>query len=199
MEFMLNGEMARVETETALAMKDSAFERGAKFLSLIADESLRILAGDFWNGAPDYFFVIPASSTGKYHWASHLGGLFDHVLMGMQCAYELAATFELSPLERDIAITAMSGHDCLKYGIDYDKRYFDMHPFLPRSYYDTSRKLVSADVWETVMRAIEHHMGSLKSGVWTSVGGLVPETDVEKVVHLADFMSSRKKITMEVA
>lgn len=196
---MLNGEITQVETEISTAMKVSAFERGSKFLALITDEPLRSLASAFWEEAPDYFFVIPASSTGMYHWAAHLGGLFDHVLMGMQCAYELAATFELSAFERDIAIVAIAGHDCLKYGLDYDKRYFDMHPFLPRSHYAYTKHIVSVDVWEIVMCAIERHMGSLKSGLWTSAGGLIPETDIEKVVHLADFMSSRKKITMEVA
>lgn len=198
LNFLVKGEKVSITEERAEELKFENIARGEAFINLIKDQEIRILARCFWKEAPDYFFAIPASSTGKYHWAKEIGGLFDHVLMGMYCAKELAVTFGLSDRERDIAIAAMAGHDCLKYGIDYDTRYFDMHPFLPRSYY--AKKLADLTDKETldiVFTAIERHMGNIAEGLWTSAGRVKPETPLEQVVHLADFMASRSEVVLK--
>lgn len=200
MKFLVKGEEVEVMAEEVAEMKKSCLERGERYIRMIKDEDTRMLARGFWDKAPDYFFVIPASSSGKYHWAKEIGGLFDHVLMGMYCASQLAVTFGLTDLERDMAVAALAGHDCLKYGIDYDTRYFDMHPFLPRSYYARALAgFATTDTMDTVFSAIERHMGSLADGAWTSVGRLKPETPLEQVVHLADFMASRSEVVMKEA
>ena len=43
------------------------------------------------NNLPDYFFEIPASSTGKYHpeFASTTHGLVKHTKLAVRIAYEL--------------------------------------------------------------------------------------------------------------
>jgi hypothetical protein len=199
MKVRVNGELVTVTEKEVAERKEEALVRGQEYLDLISDARLREAAEMFWEKAPDYFFVIPASATGKYHWAKELGGLFDHVLMGMVCAYELSRTFGLDDMSTDIALAAVAGHDCLKYGIDYDTRYFDMHPFLPRSYYkrETEEILKSPQIEDRLFSAIERHMGNLATGEWTSVGRVVPTTPIEQVVHLADFMSSRKRIVLK--
>jgi hypothetical protein len=195
--FLVKGEQMTISEDQAINMREVALRRGEKYLDLIKDEEIYAIALRFWQEAPDYFFVIPASSTGKYHWAKDLGGLFDHVLMGMYCAKELAVTFGLTERERDLAIAALAGHDCFKYGIDYDTRYFDMHPFLPRSYYGkTFAKLFEGETLDTIFTAIERHMGNISEGAWTSAGRVKPETPLEQVVHLADYMASRSNIVM---
>lgn len=194
--FLVNGAETVVTKDEAASIRQRSCEKGERMLALINSEIIRKFARSMWEAAPDYFFVIPASSSGKYHWATEIGGLFDHVLMGMYCASELARTFGLNDYEKDCTIAAIAGHDCLKYGVDYDVRYFDMHSFLPRSYYRDLRHSVNAETWELIMCAIERHMGSM-NGEWTSVGRVKPETPVEQVVHLADYMSSRREIRME--
>lgn len=197
-QYLVKGKLITVPNEEAEVVKAASLALGAKMLNLINNDELRNVAKKFWEDAPDYFFVIPASSSGKYHWAKELGGLFDHVVMGMYCADQLARTFGLSERDRDIAITAMAGHDCLKYGIDYDPRYYDMHPFLPRSYYTKKlADLTDAETLDTIFNAIERHMGNIAEGTWTSVGRVKPETPLEQVVHLADFMASRSQIIMK--
>lgn len=197
MKFLLEGKEVEVTQVEAQTMKKEAFIRGGKYLRLIKDENLRNLAKQFWLKSPDYFFVIPGSSSGKYHWAKELGGLFDHVCMAMYCAAELALSFGLTQKERDLALVAVAGHDCIKYGIDYDKRYFDMHPFLPRSVFGKQfGEDYSEHDLEVIFSAIERHMGGISDGQWTSVGRIKPETPIEQVVHLADFMASRKHVIM---
>jgi len=153
--------------------------------------------------APDYFWSIPASSSGKHHaeWAVRSRGLVKHTQMAMYIVRELAHTFELSQYDIDCAIAALALHDTLKYGIDYDLRYYDMHPYLPRIYYgeDIEKggkglRFLAPSAFPDIMKAIEHHMGSLGSGRWNSMG-LIPLTPMHRAVHLADYISSRKGLS----
>ncbi|MBU8576424.1 HD domain-containing protein [Bacillus pumilus] len=183
--------------------KYTAFNYLDQCLGLIGSSDVRDMVSAMWEKAPDYFFVVPASVSGKYHgdWSTDVGGLIRHVIMGTEVVDELADTFGLNDDEKDSAIAALLCHDILKYGIDFDHRYIDMHPFMPRSYFGyknsegyIGQDLVSLDAFETVMSAIESHMGNLKEGSWTSVGGIKPETPVQKAVHLADYIASRPKL-----
>lgn len=175
-----------------------------KYLSLISNQNIRAFAEHMLDKAPDYFYVIPASTSGKYHaqWATDLGGLVRHVVMGCEVAYELSRTFDLTDEETDMALAAMIGHDTLKYGIEFDLKYYDMHPFMPRSYYGSYKSVGYAGeftktlAFDTIMYAIERHMGNIMTGAWTSVGGIRPNTPLQHVVHLADYVSSRKNIVL---
>jgi hypothetical protein len=211
LSFKVNDQYVELSDDEVSTSRVLCLKEGQRYLALIkTDESVRRLAESFWNHAPDYFFVIPASSTGKYHasWATDIGGLFRHVVMGMYCASELSTTFGLTALEADCAVAAMAGHDCLKYGIEYDVRYTDLHNFLPRIYYGNYKlghnisKLVLPAKWDAIMGAIERHMGPLaaEAQTWRTVAPgknrIGPESNLEYVVHLADYMASRKNLTM---
>lgn len=181
-----------------------AFEQAEKFFDLISDPEIKDFAKFMWHKAPDYFFVVPASVSGKYHapWSTDKGGLVRHVLMGVQVAYDLSRTFDLTDKETDLALAAVFGHDVLKYGLDFDDRYMEMHPFLPRSYFGYYKSegyigdFAETEEFDTIMTAIERHMGNIRTGSWTSVGGIRPETPLQYTVHLADYIASRKNIVM---
>jgi hypothetical protein len=206
LEVLVRGEKVTVTDEQVKQFKELAFGIAEPYFKLINDPTIRDFAKAMWEKAPDYFFVIPASSSGKYHaeWSTDLGGLVRHVLMGVQAAYDLSFTFGLTDKETDIALAAMFGHDILKYGIDYDPRYMDMHPFLPRSYYGYKYSEgylgdkfdTTSEEFDAIMTAIERHMGNIAEGAWTSVGGVKPETPLQYVVHIADYIASRKKFVM---
>lgn len=175
-----------------------------KYLQRIADPTIQEFARDMWRKAPDYFFVIPASVSGMFHaeWSTDKGGLIRHVLMGVQVADDLSRTFGLTDHETDLAIAAMLGHDIIKYGLDFDERYLDVHPFMPRTYFGHRRSagyvgdFAKSPDFDTIMSAIERHMGNIMTGEWTSVGGIRPETPLQYVVHLADYVASRKEIVL---
>ena len=70
---------------------------------------------------PDYFFEIPASSTGKYHPKFSLGdgGLVRHTKAAVRIAYELLQLEQYNKFEswqRDIIYGALIVHDGLKHG-----------------------------------------------------------------------------------
>ena len=72
---------------------------------------------------PDYFFEIPASSTGKYHPSFSLGekGLVRHTKVAVRIAYELLITETFGQVftehEKDLIIMALVLHDGVKCGI----------------------------------------------------------------------------------
>lgn len=172
------------------------------YIRTIADPDIRKFTHACLQVAPDYFWTIPSSSTGKYHpeWALGDAGLFRHTILVMYLCGELAGTFGLSPLERDMAISAGAIHDTLKYGIEYEIEYHHMHPYLPRTYYKRLDEpinpyaMVRPNVYNLIMDAVECHMGDIHSGRWSTVSKVKPTTPLEVVVHLADYTASRKKI-----
>ena len=62
-----------------------------KELGYIKDERIRNSLKTMLNLLPEYFYQIPASSTGKYHPEFTLGdgGLVRHVRAAVRIAYEL--------------------------------------------------------------------------------------------------------------
>ena len=60
-------------------------------LTLITDPGIRAFTEKCIEELPDYFFRVPASSTGKYHPRISLGegGLLRHTQMAVQIAADL--------------------------------------------------------------------------------------------------------------
>lgn len=202
LKIKVKNEDTLVTAEEVKGYKEKAFEKLEDVLQTVNMPKLQEFARHMWNHAPDYFFVIPASVSGKHHaeWSTGMGGLIRHVMMGAKVAQDLARTFGLTAEEKDLAVVAMLGHDILKYGFDFNKQYMPMHPFLPRVHYGSEKSpafvgmFAYSEEFETIMRAIERHMGSIATGEWTSVAGVKPETPLEQVVHLADYVASRKDL-----
>ena len=74
------------------------------------------------NKLPDYFFIVPAASTGKYHpmYASGEGGLLRHTKAAVRIAYELlndpAIGDKYTSDEQDLMLMGLLLHDGLKLG-----------------------------------------------------------------------------------
>lgn len=152
--------------------------------------------------APLYFWVIPSSSSGKYHppFSQGLGGLVRHTFAVMYLAHEFSGTFELKPFEKAVAVTAAAIHDMCKYGLSYDPMYFGVHECLVRVKIGPKGEklshLLHQEVLETILSAVESHNGSFVSGSWTAFRR-PPEGPISQVLHLADYAASRKKVNIE--
>lgn len=174
----------------------------------IVDNNIKQAVFEMLKYAPKYFWNTPASTTGKYHplWALGKHGLQKHVAFAMYVTQELSRTYNLSQKETDISLAAIAMHDTLKYGVkkDIDYDYFLVHPYIVRSYYSDFKKrpelkkylqpLIDNGEFNSIMKCVEKHMGSIVNGDWNPMM-LVPENNMEIVVHLADFISSRKEIS----
>ena len=98
-------------------------------LSFIKDENIINSCATILDLLPDYFYVIPASSTGKYHPEFSLGdgGLVRHVKVATRLMKELidnpSYTNNYTEHEKDLMLMSIIIHDGLKDGKDD----FDYH------------------------------------------------------------------------
>lgn len=149
---------------------------------------------------PDYFFLVAASSTGKYHPAFSLGdgGLVRHTKAAVRIAYELyqteSVTGKFTDAEKDLMLFALILHDGVKHGITKSEYTVFDHPLLICEYIRTNRdKLTLTDSEiDFITNVISSHMGP-----WTTdyKGNEVlpkPVNKYQRFVHMCDFLASRK-------
>lgn len=153
--------------------------------------------------APLYFWVIPSSSSGKYHPPFSQGeqGLVKHTIAGMYYAMEFSRTFGLNDLDSACAIAASAIHDMCKYGLEYNVRYFGVHECLVRVKLGKKETNLDGDLprelFDKIIRAVETHNGNMIRGEWTAFR-IPPADDIARVVHMADYTVSRKRFIYDI-
>lgn len=159
---------------------------------------------------PEYFWVIPASSSGKYHPKSSLGlaGLLRHVKSAFRVAQELfghplyGAMF--TPEERDEIRIAILLHDACKRGIENKPTEHTLyeHPMLVRDALHPWKDGLDIPVgmeesWNRIAEMVESHMGCFNKDKEGKEILPVPSTKTSLFVHMCDYLSSRKGIEIE--
>ena len=166
----------------------------------IKDDRLRNNLEIIIDNLPDYFFIVPASSTGKYHPKFSLGegGLVRHSKVAFKIAYDILITEtfgnEFTDSEKDLLLMSILVHDGLKHG-KVEERYvrFD-HPILMGDYIiELKDKLtLSDDEIKFMSDVISSHMGEWNTNQYSKVILPKPETKYQKFIHLCDYLASRK-------
>lgn len=148
---------------------------------------------------PNYFYEVPASSTGKYHPSFALGneGLVRHTKVAVRIAKELMDNESLTNFnqnEKDLIIMALTLHDGLKSGMEKSEYTKFEHPILMANYIKENKgKLeLNNDELNIVTNCIETHMGP-----WTKdyKGNEIlnpPKDKYQRFVHMCDYLASRK-------
>ena len=176
-------------------------------LNTIVNEDIREFAKVLVDGLPDYIWHVGASSTGKYHPAYSLGegGLMRHqiaVVRFLNFFFELEQYNTLfSSREMDLMRVAGLIHDGRKSGeqSDYERSKFTKfdHPIqmanVVRSFDGT---YLNHDEIEFVAHCIASHMGQWNTDRKSSVVLDKPKDGYQFFVHLADYLASRKDLTM---
>lgn len=167
-------------------------------LARIKDERVAISAAMVLDMLPDYFFEIPASSSGKYHPAFSLGegGLVRHVKVAMRILEEIfrdKAFGEFSDYKKDLMRMALLLHDGFKSGIENSGHTCSEHPILMADFILEQQKglFISEEDAEFVASLIRCHMGPWNTNKEGKVIMPVPRTKEEKIVHLCDYIASR--------
>lgn len=177
------------------------------------DEDVANAAAIMLNLLPDYFFVVPASSTGKYHpnYALGPGGLTRHTKAAFGIGASLLSLEQyddnyfagediIAPLSKIKALILVSllNHDGCKSGKTDGKSTYTMydHPLLVGELLTENYALMS----EHINKADLHFVTSLIAshmGQWNTNRSKVeilpkPKTNAEQFVHLCDYLASRK-------
>lgn len=150
---------------------------------------------------PDYFFTMPASSTGKYHpnYALGDGGLLRHSQACVRIAYELfrIESWKFTSEEQDLILFSLMFHDGWKQGNPESSTGFTtvLHPMYAsqelRKYF--TDKMPEKQL-NFICACIETHMGQWVNDRSKNAVLKKPKTKYQKFVHLIDYISSRKLI-----
>lgn len=171
----------------------------------IQDQNLKSFAVKLLTEAPDYFFTVPASSSGKYHpyFAREDNGLVKHTRCVVFFAECNAESFNFDSYMKDMLIIAAIAHDIKKQGNNnYGRHTVWEHPELAHDYIlEMQAKypdLISLENATIIANAILCHMGKWSNLPQFTKGKKVyplPVSLFEYALQSADYMASRTEIT----
>lgn len=174
-------------------------------LEYIKNERIRKSAETLIELIPDYFFEVPASSTGKYHpsFSQNEGGLLRHTKVATAIGKEVLSLEYTNNLftddEKDILILSIMLHDTQKLG-NPKERYtrFD-HPLLAADFIEENKEKTELKEEEIVLlkRVISSHMGQWNTSSYSNVELPKPSDKYEFFVHMCDYLSSKKFLDVE--
>ena len=172
--------------------KSKLFERE---ILLIESEDLRDFVRWFFNTqVGKWFWTSGASSSGKYHpvFSQGEGGLVRHTRSVALICEELLRMNSYGYMRddyKDFARVACLLHDVCKYGTgdEMDKACYPTHGELAAQMVAAAWKTFFFDsAPEMLLMAIRSHMGQ-----WTENKDHRPFTQIDRLVHLSDYIASR--------
>jgi len=170
-----------------------------KELILIRDEKIRKFTIEAIKSIPDYFFTIPASTTGKYHpsYALGEGGLLRHTRAMAMVACELfrMERWGFSEHDKDLILSSILLHDGWKLGDALTSFTVDIHPAFAVnaiSENENLSKILSNEDKEFIKSCVHSHMGQWNKDKSGKVILPKPATPAQEFVHLVDYICSRK-------
>lgn len=182
------------------------------YIDEVTDENLRCVIELAWERLPDYFFVKPASSTGKYHpkFANGDGGLVRHTAYAIEVWKYLYRGFEEElcwTMIYQCGIIALMFHDALKYGDPNQNLKYttnthseDAAEWMLNIVDEVATSQIESEPVRTrfygmckqyIVEPIEHHMGP-----WSFHGA--PEGLAQKLVFIADYVASQPTFEKEL-
>ena len=149
---------------------------------------------------PDYFFSVPASSTGKYHPSFAAGdkGLLKHTKVAVRIAKEFftdeSITGAYSNNEKDLMILALIMHDGLKSGFEKSEYTKFEHPLLVCDLIKENKDKLDLNEKEIefLCHVISSHMGPWNTNNYSNAVLPKPSSTHQRFVHMCDFLASRK-------
>ena len=169
-------------------------------LNWIQNPGMKKLAEILICNAPECFFHVPASSSGKHHpdFARHTdGGLVLHTKEVCHVLHMIISEQELWALPvtlRDALYVAAISHDMMKYGNVPNKGTRLDHPALASEFIGKTYKLheqeletymITPGMVYDVQQLVAAHMG-----IW---GNPAPTTTLQNILCVADVIASRKE------
>lgn len=160
-------------------------------------------AKEMIHAVPSYFWIIPASTSGKYHPESDLGagGLLRHSLTVFHMVDELCrneAMFGKIP-ESGIPLLKFAAlfHDCMKCGnndiFSDDLHTVHEHPLLSSALIrEKCSGIIGNMTLSVICNAVSSHMGQWNTSSYSKIALPIPITTTEKALHYCDYVASRK-------
>ena len=178
-------------------------------LNTFENQDIKNFAEELITTIPDYFWKVPASSTGKYHpkYALGRGGLYRHTLAVCRILNHLLSLEQYKKKygsrERDLLRIAAIMHDSRKSGsqeeYEQNKHTKFNHPLLAAEVVlgYKGKKFVEDYEIEFIVNAISCHMGEFNRSDYYDGELPKPMFEYEKLLHLVDYLASRRDIEVK--
>lgn len=171
-----------------------------KEINYIKDKDLQKVLIKLADLVPEYFYEVPAASTGKYHpsYAAGDGGLLRHSKAAMRIGYELLNNPTIgdkyTSREKDLMLISLLFHDGLKLGVPKEKYTRFDHPILMQKFiYDNKDELGLSEEDAVFMGdVIKTHMGPWTKNFDDEEVLEKPHNKYQNFVHMCDYLASRK-------
>ena len=168
-----------------------------KELGYIKNTKLQEFITKVLDSLPVYFSTIAASTTGKHHpsYALGEGGLLRHTKAAVGIAKELIGSGLFPKMNEDVVYASLIVHDGLKCGNNGSQYTVFDHPLLISKFVEEKANeynFEDKELIKEIQKCVECHMGQWNTDRRSSVTLPKPTTKIEKFVHLADYLASRK-------
>lgn len=175
-------------------------------LNHIKDPKIREFTEKALEIAPDYFWKIPSSSSGKYHpaYTRCSGGLLKHTKAAVRFAIEMFGYHSMQHYDdkmKDIIISALILHDTWKNGDKGSKYTVAEHPLVAVNKIKENKDVCSCidvKILNTILAGIETHMTEWNKDFRTGKEVLpLPQYGYQRFIGLCDYLASRKCMTVD--
>ena len=164
-------------------------------LNLIQNKDIRKFTEDMLCKLGNYFWVTQAAKKATHHpdFARTEGGLVKHTISAVNIAYDLVNRNDMflsCKNYSDHIVSALILHDGCKSGKSSEGKYAVDHPLLVcelirENYNDKNTELICS--------LISSHMGQWNTNFGSKIEVLPkPQNVLQSVVHLADYLASRR-------
>ena len=188
-------------------MTDERMNLVKPVVDTIENEDIKEFAYVVLDNLPEYIWHVGASSTGKYHPAYSLGegGLMRHqmaVVRFLNFFFELEQyNSKLTSREMDLMRVAGLVHDGMKSGTQEqfsNSKYTKFeHPILMATKIRETTGYLPENELEFIASVISRHMGQWNTDKKSSITLPKPSDKFSRMLHVADYLASRKSLTME--
>ena len=176
-----------------------------ELLDKFETEEIRLYCEDMIENIPDYIFIMPSSTSGKFHNVTQCqphGQIYHIIMFGAIMNYRLALKCNKekfnNPIHRDAMRCVPIFHDAVKCGWNGSQYTVHDHPMLAGAWVRETKVDydIDDDIKEMIARMCERH-----SGEWTSSKRnkiVLPESETEAGIFCdeCDILSSRSYIYM---
>lgn len=161
-------------------------------LKKIKDEEIKNFVKRALDNAPEEFWIIPCSMTGKHHPLENQGegGNIRHLIKCMLIAEKLCDYFQLAERDRDVVYASIILHDIKKHGEPWQEKTDYCHGKIASDWLDKF-ELKEPEKTE-IKNCVRYHM-FIYTGSKEDVERAGNPTIKEEVVQLSDYFSSLKE------
>lgn len=173
-------------------------------LDIFENEDIQEFCIELLDTVPDYFWQVSASSTNKYHPDYTIGfmGLAKHVKGATRFLNHILAIDciknQFTSRERDLLRTAIMNHDDEKLGRNGSQYTLFKHPLLIAERITSYKGYdwLPDEELDYIANACASHMGQWNTDKRSKDVLPLPESKGQQLVHLADYLASRKDLTV---